>query len=70
MKFAIAALAVFSFTSAVNAGTLVFEAEEEQEIIVVEDEPMGNSATGSTIPLQVDGIFGARTEQPINTRRR
>ena len=40
------------------AGTLVFEAEEEEEIVIVEDEPMGSSNASWIIPLLAIGVIG------------
>lgn len=40
------------------AGTLVFEAEEEQEIIIAEDEPMGSSNAAWIVPLLAIGVIG------------
>ena len=40
------------------AGTLVFEAEEEEEIIIADEEPMGSSNASWIVPLLAIGVIG------------
>jgi hypothetical protein len=43
---------------AAYAGNLVFEAEPEEEIVIVEEEPMGSSNASWIIPLLAIGVIG------------
>ncbi len=60
MKFLTASISAFAFAAAgtASAGNLVFEAEEEQEVIIVEDEPMGSSNAAWIVPLLAIGVIG------------
>ena len=58
MKFVLATVCSFALATQAIAGNLVFEAGEEEEIIIVEDEPMGSSNASWIIPLLAIGVIG------------